>query len=50
MYRYTVLRTMRTGNDSFDEPDDDLLSSLTLNLVLAGGAGALGLLGWLLTL
>jgi hypothetical protein len=43
---------MRTANDLFEETNraDDVRSSLVLYLLLAGGAGLLGFLTWLLTL
>jgi hypothetical protein len=43
---------MRTANDAFGEMDttDDVRSRVVLHVMLAGGAGLLAFLTWLLTL
>jgi hypothetical protein len=43
---------MRTANEAYEgvETSDDLRARVELNLMLAGGAGLLGVVTWLLTL
>lgn len=52
MYGYTVSCAMQTANESYAqvEGSDALRSRLALHFMLAGGAGLLGLVTWLLTL
>lgn len=41
---------MRTANDKYEESGADARTRIALNAMLAGGAGLLGLITWLLTL
>jgi hypothetical protein len=52
MYVYTVPLPMRISNDPFEERDSssDTRDRIALYVVLAGGAGLLAFLTWLLTL